>query len=211
MIFRLTIFVRAFAIGNQTVILVLTWLKTAGNMKHFATLNIQTSLMAMLFRDGTVYFVFLLLLNVVDLVNIHMKFELITAITEVITSILISRFILNLRSVYMVSQCSFGSSFHASRFDDILVLNTVVGNLGAPFDIGMYPEDADELEDDSNSLKVCLSHESLITGLEFGIGFTTAPFAKAYLPSSSVRRALENHGGHLSVINTAAQSSSNAV
>lgn len=47
------------------------------------------------------------------------------------TSVLISRFVLNLRGVYTPGGSTSGSQ-HLSRFSDIRFANNVVGNLGAP-------------------------------------------------------------------------------
>ncbi len=47
------------------------------------------------------------------------------------TSVLLSRFVMNLRGVYIPSD-SAGGSFHSSRMSDIRFANSIVGNLGAP-------------------------------------------------------------------------------
>ncbi len=47
------------------------------------------------------------------------------------TSILISRFIMNLRAVYTPGGSTAGS-LHLSRLSDIQFANSIVGNLGAP-------------------------------------------------------------------------------
>lgn len=166
----LSIFNRVFAISSDAVILILTWVKTAGIMRHFHSLKIQTSLVNMLFRDGTVYFVFLLILNVVNLIAIkEQAFGAIPALTDVITSILISRFMLNLRSVYTASDSDISSSFHPSKFSDIRFVNTIVGNLGAPLNTGAATDHSDPVDDepDASRLVQC-SSDPLAAGLEPG-------------------------------------------
>jgi len=163
----LSIFNRVFAIIDDAVILILTWVKTAGIIKHFSSLKIHTSLVTMLLRDGTVYFAFLLILNIANLVAIEEQaFGAIPAISDVVTSILISRFMLNLRGVYTTSDSDLTSSFHPSKFSDIRFVNTVVGNLGAPLNTSAPVDDAEAVEDESRSSKIHFSSNPLMAGLE---------------------------------------------
>lgn len=54
-------------------------------------------------------------------------------------SILISRFVLNLRGVYTPGGGA-AESQHPSRFSDVRFANSVVGTLGAPLDFGEEEE-----------------------------------------------------------------------
>ncbi|KAL4248648.1 hypothetical protein ABKN59_006249 [Abortiporus biennis] len=72
----------------------------------------------LLLRDGTVYFVLLFALNVTTIQ--FNAFSSIPAITEVMSSILVSRFMLNLRDVKLPSDSQ---------------VSFIVGNLGAPLEL----------------------------------------------------------------------------
>ncbi|CAL1698806.1 unnamed protein product [Somion occarium] len=130
----ISVFNRVFAIGLDAFILILTWAKTAGIMRSLASVHIRTSLTTMLLRDGTVYFAFLLVLNVANLVAISYNiFGALPALTDVVTSILITRFLLNLRGVYSSNGATTSFDFDKSM-SDVRFANAsdVVGNLGAP-------------------------------------------------------------------------------
>ncbi|KAJ8487771.1 hypothetical protein ONZ51_g3950 [Trametes cubensis] len=65
-----------------------------------ARANVKTSLLQLLLRDGTIYFVILLILNVLQIiVRITAQANFITTFEEPLTAILISRFLMNLREI----------------------------------------------------------------------------------------------------------------
>ncbi|KAI0692852.1 hypothetical protein C8T65DRAFT_744955 [Cerioporus squamosus] len=95
-----TIASRTCAIVGDLVVLVITWHSTYGIRKATAGLQVRTSLTDALLKDGTLYFVCLLVLNLLNIfVNAFPRTSDVTAFQDPITSILISRFILNLRDV----------------------------------------------------------------------------------------------------------------
>ncbi|TFK84530.1 hypothetical protein K466DRAFT_588840 [Polyporus arcularius HHB13444] len=99
---HLTIASRTCAIVGDLVVLVITWYSTFGirKLKAVAEMHMRTSLTDALLKDGTLYFVCLLILNLVNIfVNVFPQTSAVTAFQDPITSILISRFILNLRDV----------------------------------------------------------------------------------------------------------------
>ncbi|EKM48828.1 uncharacterized protein PHACADRAFT_266071 [Phanerochaete carnosa HHB-10118-sp] len=53
----------------DTIVLVLTWIKTFGNWKTTRRLNIKVSLTTCLLRDGTLYFIALLAMNITQLLT----------------------------------------------------------------------------------------------------------------------------------------------
>ncbi|KAK7685438.1 hypothetical protein QCA50_011301 [Cerrena zonata] len=160
------VFNRVYAIAFDALVLVLTFAKTAGILKLFSVANVQSTrkLIPMLLRDGTVYFAALLALNVANLIAISFQiFGALPALTDVVTAILISRFMLNLRSVYTTTV---GSS---SYYDPDKTMSNVnfahssgiVGNLGAPLkDYSFMYDDDDEEE------AVYVRADPLLVGLD---------------------------------------------
>ncbi|TCD64640.1 hypothetical protein EIP91_003842 [Steccherinum ochraceum] len=158
-----SIFNRVFAMTADAIILILTWIRTAGIMRTFK-LKVKTSLGLMLLRDGTIFFVFLLTLNAINLVAIKaQRFGAVPAISDVVTSILISRFLLNLRGVYVVNEIVTSSSFHPSRMSDVRFADSITGNLGAPL-VFAKPR-ARGAEDDDDEREEIFARDPILVGI----------------------------------------------
>ncbi|KAI0832516.1 hypothetical protein BC628DRAFT_1414807 [Trametes gibbosa] len=82
---------RSSTILSDALVIIITWWRTRGIRKTIAQTNIKVSLASLLLRDGTVYFMVLLVMNI-----FHIVFSL-TGAKEPLTTILVSRFLLNLR------------------------------------------------------------------------------------------------------------------
>ncbi|KAL1938040.1 hypothetical protein VTO73DRAFT_12051 [Trametes versicolor] len=91
---------RCTLIAGDAVVLGVTCWKTWSIKKAADAAHIGTSLVALLLRDGTMYFGAMLLLNVLHiLINFIEKVSFLGDIAHVLTSVLVSRFIMNLRDV----------------------------------------------------------------------------------------------------------------
>ncbi|KAI0827993.1 hypothetical protein BC628DRAFT_1317402 [Trametes gibbosa] len=91
---------RACLIAGDLIVLLVTWYSTYGITRAAKVANIQMSLTSALLKDGTVYFVCLLILNILNIIfNAVPNSSAISAFQDPITSILVSRFLLNLRDV----------------------------------------------------------------------------------------------------------------
>lgn len=88
---------------SNTLVLILTWIKTVGNYRMKQRLHLCTSLglTGLFLRNGTVYFLVLFVMDVSQL-SVARSFCL-SQITYVLSSILVSRFLLNLRQSYAQS------------------------------------------------------------------------------------------------------------
>ncbi|KAH9896100.1 hypothetical protein C8Q73DRAFT_789883 [Cubamyces lactineus] len=85
--------------GDAIVILV-TWWKTYKLKKAADEARITISLVDLLLRDGSVYFATMLVVNSLHIMmNYVVKISFLGDVADVITSILISRFIMNLRDI----------------------------------------------------------------------------------------------------------------
>jgi len=145
---------RATTILVDVVILVVTWWKTYTTARMAREAKIETPLSQLLLRDGTVYFLGLLIGNVITLTIYLAKynngFQLAIGI-YCMESIIISRFLLNLREVGSNQHDASRLSTSGSRLSVGLHF-AVVGNMGeelhGSFGIGAYPSDLEGEDDD---------------------------------------------------------------
>ncbi|KAL4247834.1 hypothetical protein ABKN59_007540 [Abortiporus biennis] len=154
----------AYAIFYDALILATTWIKTAnirellGNRRM---LNSNHSVVTYLLCDGTLYFLSLMVLNATTLIGIKsLTTGGVPLISDVMASILISRFMLNLRAVYMPDD-NLPSSFHPSKMSDLHFASTsIVGNLGAPLEVAPAGLEGDDIHmDEMEGLQESM-HES---------------------------------------------------
>ncbi|KAH9850484.1 hypothetical protein C2E23DRAFT_887375 [Lenzites betulinus] len=85
-------------IVGDSIVLAVTWWKTYKIKKEAELAHVQTSLVDLLLRDGTLYFGTMLLMNLLHiLINFIVRVSFLGDIADVMTSVLVSRFIMNLR------------------------------------------------------------------------------------------------------------------
>ncbi|KAI0748764.1 hypothetical protein C8Q80DRAFT_757828 [Daedaleopsis nitida] len=96
---KLLIFTRVSAIVTDGLVLAVTWLETFSSWQASKNAGLKTSLATLLLRDGTAYFLILFTLNIIHLVcTLTGVFTTsVGTFVESLTTILTSRFILNLR------------------------------------------------------------------------------------------------------------------
>ncbi|KAI0631851.1 hypothetical protein C8Q77DRAFT_1228907 [Trametes polyzona] len=91
---------RISLIVGDSLVLAVTWWKTYRLKKAADAAHIKTSLVELLLRDGTIYFGTMLVLNVLHIaINFVEQVSFMGDIADVLTSILVSRFIMNLRDI----------------------------------------------------------------------------------------------------------------
>ncbi|KAL1951190.1 hypothetical protein VTO73DRAFT_339 [Trametes versicolor] len=97
-LFSFTIASRVCLIVGDLIVLIVTWHSTFGITRAARVANIRMSLTTAILKDGTLYFACLLILNVVNIiVNAVPNSSAVSAFQDPVTSILVSRFLLNLR------------------------------------------------------------------------------------------------------------------
>ncbi|EIW64011.1 uncharacterized protein TRAVEDRAFT_67927 [Trametes versicolor FP-101664 SS1] len=95
---QFTIASRVCLIVGDLIVLIVTWHSTFGITRAARVANIRMSLTTAILKDGTLYFACLLILNVVNIiVNAVPNSSAVSAFQDPVTSILVSRFLLNLR------------------------------------------------------------------------------------------------------------------
>jgi len=122
----------------ECVVIALTWFKTADilNTLKIAAVGARKGPAYLLLRDGTTYFVTLLLLNTLSLLSIRVEaFNNMPTLIDTLTSILISRFMLDLRHDFVSREGSTSMSLHMSEMSDVEFAapasDRFIGNLGA--------------------------------------------------------------------------------
>ncbi|EMD39746.1 hypothetical protein CERSUDRAFT_92236 [Gelatoporia subvermispora B] len=95
-IIKVTIATRVCVIASDAIVLLVTWYKTY-KIKRLADQNdVETPLVTMLLRDGTLYFAALLVLNIFNIVGWIFVFS-VQDFTTPLSSVIISHFLMNLR------------------------------------------------------------------------------------------------------------------
>jgi len=124
----------SFNIAVDCAILILTWLKTGGIWRHSKNIPLKGYLSTILLRDGAIYFLALLVLNALDIVAIQSQIlGALPALTQVITAVLINRFLFNLREIYpREGGLESTISTRSSDFSPLRFTSSILGNLGEP-------------------------------------------------------------------------------
>ncbi|OBZ69774.1 hypothetical protein A0H81_10176 [Grifola frondosa] len=131
---RLGIVSRSTTIAADTLLIVYTWYKTYGT---YAALKLEhkTSIAYLLLRDGTIYFVSIVLIHILSIISDTIGsgsviFSVWAYFDQVFTPIFLCRLILNLREVDN-AKCGNDDS---GGFSDLHFSSIPFGNLGAPLD-----------------------------------------------------------------------------
>ncbi|EMD36546.1 hypothetical protein CERSUDRAFT_95835 [Gelatoporia subvermispora B] len=169
----LLIATRACAIAADLLTLVVTWSSTYRIKRDADKANVKASLATLLLRDGTVYFIILLALNAMHMASyLTNTFVNISWFLVPISSILISRFLLNLRQVYHpmnidTARPSFVRSLYQSQsqMSDLRFASTFIGNMGAPLDYNSFSADMDDDRDATSTAAAEISLGDLGYGL----------------------------------------------
>ncbi|KAI0804508.1 hypothetical protein BC629DRAFT_1590775 [Irpex lacteus] len=131
---------RVSVIVGDVLLIAVTWFKTARLYKDARKLNVKAPLATLLFRDGTFYFIILLILNILQIIEqnntVLYSLTLSTSLQIVMTPVIICRFILDLRQVETYDSRATISGNLSMRF---------VGNLGQSLQTGMEFEDEEEI------------------------------------------------------------------
>ncbi|EKM49496.1 uncharacterized protein PHACADRAFT_214061 [Phanerochaete carnosa HHB-10118-sp] len=127
----------AVGVVADIIALVVTWTKTFQQWRSAHRVNMHLPITACLLRDGAVYFLLLLTINVTNIATILPSWTLpFSGFIEFIPPILVSRFLLNLRS----STEPGITDPSIPRLSELSVqfatpnVSNVIGNIGAPLD-----------------------------------------------------------------------------
>ncbi|KAI0335556.1 hypothetical protein GY45DRAFT_809576 [Cubamyces sp. BRFM 1775] len=112
----LLIFTRSSVITADVLVLLITWWKTYDIRKLAAQTDVKVSLTSLILRDGTIYFLVLLYMNTIHIVlSLTGRFTFTITFEEPLTTILVSRFLLNLREVNEMRGSTDSADYDMSR------------------------------------------------------------------------------------------------
>ncbi|KAI0628579.1 hypothetical protein C8Q77DRAFT_1076640 [Trametes polyzona] len=134
---------RATALTIDTVVLVVTWMRTLSIKRESNRLGMHTPLVTLLLRDGTIYFLSsaLLVPRMVTLTT-FILWDIWPYFDQVFTVIFCCRFMLSLRGVYLsqgtpataLAEGDDSGEPSSAYFSSMRFSSSVVGNMGAPLD-----------------------------------------------------------------------------
>ncbi|KAI0669471.1 hypothetical protein C8Q78DRAFT_977408 [Trametes maxima] len=143
---------RAASIGSDTILIILTWYKTFGIKRISMKTGVRTPLATLLLRDGTGYFLVLLVIQLISIITSQVGHHTTIWVVwpyfdQIFSVIFLSRFMLNLRGLYFANngadrepgaQSTLPAHWSDIKFQELSA--RVVGNLGATLDTtGVLP------------------------------------------------------------------------
>ncbi|KAI0070113.1 hypothetical protein K474DRAFT_913250 [Panus rudis PR-1116 ss-1] len=168
---------RTIAVSGDAIVLYFTLKQTWSIVRDAKGLKIKQTLGALLLRNGALQFSILLSLNVVTIIlatlaigaNITSSATAFVYVANAGSSITVSRFLLNLRTIYFAASDGTRNGEETQKTSTIK-WGSIVGNIGAPLDSlfddtdGTAGDDPDSAVEDSDSQKV-YSQNPLSDGL----------------------------------------------
>ncbi|RDX51742.1 hypothetical protein OH76DRAFT_1346339 [Lentinus brumalis] len=137
---------RLSGITIDTAVLLLTWYKTWTIKRESTRLGIHTPYVTLLLRDGTLYFLIILFIQSFGIISVSvgaLNFVLWGVwpyFDQVFTVIFLTRFMLNLRGVYLVDSDDDRRTDAADSAATITMRfsSSIVGNMGAPLNSSLF-------------------------------------------------------------------------
>ncbi|EKM60225.1 uncharacterized protein PHACADRAFT_246073 [Phanerochaete carnosa HHB-10118-sp] len=161
---------RCSLIASDVIVLVLTWTKSFAHWRQMRRFKLTSSISSVLLRDGTLYFLALLGMSILQLLTYSTSLvgdgTYATGFIQYLPPLLVQRFILNLRQHDYNAQASENNSDaqHVSRLTmSFRVPSDFLGNIGEPLD-----HSRSEQVDDDDDEDHCVA-EVPREGLEEGV------------------------------------------
>lgn len=134
-------FTRSSVIAADVLVLVLTWARSFRQFREMRALKLSSSVTTVLLRDGTVYFLTLLIMNILLLVTFTAsglsEGGQIDTVLQVMPPVLVQRFMLNLRGLNRTADSTHASDRGLpSASVAFVVPSGFLGNIGEPLDHG---------------------------------------------------------------------------
>ncbi|OSD05108.1 hypothetical protein PYCCODRAFT_1432858 [Trametes coccinea BRFM310] len=139
----LELIARISATVLDSTVIVLTWIRTLGVKRESHRLGMRTPIVTLLLRDGTIYFLVILFIQIFAIVSTNIGSTFILwdvwpLFEQAFTVIFSCRFMLNLRGVYLADPTrnpghtdEFGITV-TTRDESSIGFASIIGNFGAP-------------------------------------------------------------------------------
>ncbi|GJE88910.1 hypothetical protein PsYK624_049980 [Phanerochaete sordida] len=127
---------RSFLIASDVIVLVITWLKTYRQWREARRIHLHLSMSSCLLRDGTVYFIALLAMNIAHMATYNTVISPMSNIINVLPGIFVVRFMFNLRALDGASATPSASAGTPSQLSGahFAVPSHCLGNIGGTLD-----------------------------------------------------------------------------
>ncbi|KAI0350951.1 hypothetical protein OH77DRAFT_1430355 [Trametes cingulata] len=148
------------AILMDALVLGITWYRTAGIFISARKVHLDTSLVYLMLRDGTTFFSLSLGLHIVVIVVDETRQTSLGLVTCIFTSIIMTRFFLNLRTLDNSGMDSKSFSVRLTQTLEFHFSSPTLDNMAAPLDVeGANDDDYDEDEGETDH-----THQDLVSG-----------------------------------------------
>ncbi|RPD74157.1 hypothetical protein L226DRAFT_613552 [Lentinus tigrinus ALCF2SS1-7] len=142
---------RISGLAIDTAVLLLTWYKTLGIKRESTRLGIHTPYVTLLLRDGTLYFLIILFIQTFGIISIavgsdFVLFAVWPYFDQVFTVIFLTRFMLNLRGVYLSDPSDVhgtplpNTTDRTATISGMRFSSSIVGNMGAPLNSSLFSD-----------------------------------------------------------------------
>ncbi|KAJ3544280.1 hypothetical protein NM688_g5761 [Phlebia brevispora] len=159
---------RVAVIVADIIILIITWKKTFSTIKHANSIGVDVSISATVLRDGSVYFMIMLGLNIFQVicntVSVDEYVAVPTILADIMSPLLISRFLINLRQDDGIQEHESGTkeASHTTTVDFRRhTVHSMIGNMGESLDDGMQDTSDEYLEDIEATTGELLTDEAI--------------------------------------------------
>ncbi|KAI0370967.1 hypothetical protein BV20DRAFT_228900 [Pilatotrama ljubarskyi] len=176
--FRVAVASTVSSVLMDALVLGITWYRTAGIFIAARKVHLDTSLVYLMLRDGTTFFSLSLALHIIVIVVGETRQTSLSLVTCIFTSIIMTRFFLNLRMLDNSRVDSFKSlSIPLTQTLEFRFSSPTFDNMAAPLDVeGAFDEDFDEDEDETDGTQL-----ELVSGRGSDILGEYCPVPKAEL------------------------------
>ncbi|KAI0783711.1 hypothetical protein C8Q75DRAFT_833280 [Abortiporus biennis] len=196
LLYRFDTISNALMLASDVLLIVLTWVKTWSVRRSSAKFGFKTPLATLLLRDGTVYFVIILVIQIFAIISSQVGsgfilWDVWTYFAQILIVIFLCRFMLNLRGVNLgstiqdESQLATSQNNTLTRLSDLHFATNMVGNLAAPLaSVGTFRTGTSSGSSDRNG------YDEVDDGLEdesIEMEFTKDPFIAGLEPTHDVR------------------------
>ncbi|GJE99246.1 hypothetical protein PsYK624_154960 [Phanerochaete sordida] len=143
---------------SNVIVLTVTWMRSFTLFFEARRLDVIHSITGVLIRDGSLYFSFILLLNILTFLTLSTtgasKGGIVNTFAIILPPVLVQRFMLNLRQFGQANTPTGTTEWHSSRFSvSFRVPSDILGNIGEPLDHsqGIHDGVEDENSDEGSS------------------------------------------------------------
>lgn len=155
--FMVCLLSRVSSILADLLVIITTWRSTFRGWRGFSNSRKQVTVSDCLLRDGTIYFLALLLINAAQAITYSPEYDPVSALVSLMPLALINRFMLNLRQIHVAPPSPTVSTiiphFQNPSSVERSTFSSILGNIGEPL---VHGSDTDSEELGTFSIQFAL-------------------------------------------------------